>query len=896
MRLITAWAAIALLLSGLLSACGGGGNVAPVADAGVDLNAEAGAALQLSGAGSRDADGDLLTYSWVLTSSPEGSAAALVRSDSVNPGFTPELEGRYVFSLVVRDGQTSSAPDTVTVVVRLSAQAQSDRSLARAAMLKAVYSTSASFFTLDWLDTFPAGARYRIDAEFPDGQVRELETVEGFAAPTVRLTSGQLRGYKAFRVLALLPGREVPLRTVADTSTIPDRISGEVVPKIHPDQTVAISGAARLSLDATKVYGSVAWALDGVPIGNGGDGVGHPMAWDFGQESSGFHAVSARIAWALDTVLEVGGVVRVQNALPEVSLTDGYLYAYPEYASVSLSLNGRILATLTRPNACTPGLRADLRCYFSPNGLDSYRFDLDAFNLKSGDHVLVYTVTDSAGRSVQRRSTVSIANPPANKLDLPPDGSLAFGSMRLRGNFASDMDGSLTVTATLTNLDPSRSPQPALNFQPIFSTSTSTSGSASDGTVDQVVDLSKLPPGSYSMSVIARNRGGFTETKRKLIVTSSLALRHDPVHVADGFGLSHFTAQGDWVAYRDQRDQVRLLNTTTGVGQDIAAIRSTLLVSGGSLYGAAWMPGCVAEFGVTCLYEWRAAAPMRKVADGLSASSNSFSQMLVRGSTLVWPAILADDRRGFTIYDTARQATSPVRLPQGVSRDYGPGMPDYANDGFDFYTRGGSVELLFAANLRDPLQGPSPDSDIFRWSSSTGQTNRISPPGAVNLQVKTDGVRAAWTQFSNLSDYRDFITFGRPLPALVGQVLERERTDRVSGAVSDFYLRDGVLAWVEATPTGRAIKASTATAIHALATDTVAESLNNFDEAMRLAGTSAGTVLYRKDGKFWVWHAGTQQARVVLDTTAVERFELSGEHVFFTIGRCLYRVALNVPQ
>jgi hypothetical protein len=42
---------------------------------------------------------------------------ALAGADTAHPSFTPSLPGAYVFSLVVSDGQISSASDTVTVVV-----------------------------------------------------------------------------------------------------------------------------------------------------------------------------------------------------------------------------------------------------------------------------------------------------------------------------------------------------------------------------------------------------------------------------------------------------------------------------------------------------------------------------------------------------------------------------------------------------------------------------------------------------------------------------------------------------------------------------------------------------------------------------------------------------------
>ncbi len=91
------------------------GNVAPVARAGSDLGAILGSTVTLSGAASSDANGDPLTFSWVLTSRPAGSAAALGSGSTETTTLVPDLVGTYVATLVVRDGALDSAPSTVAI-------------------------------------------------------------------------------------------------------------------------------------------------------------------------------------------------------------------------------------------------------------------------------------------------------------------------------------------------------------------------------------------------------------------------------------------------------------------------------------------------------------------------------------------------------------------------------------------------------------------------------------------------------------------------------------------------------------------------------------------------------------------------------------------------------------
>jgi K319L-like, PKD domain len=90
-------------------------NSAPVANAGVNQNVITGATVNLSGSNSSDADGDPLTYSWSFTSMPGGSGATLNNSSIVNPSFTADINGSYILSLTVNDGQVNSTADNMTV-------------------------------------------------------------------------------------------------------------------------------------------------------------------------------------------------------------------------------------------------------------------------------------------------------------------------------------------------------------------------------------------------------------------------------------------------------------------------------------------------------------------------------------------------------------------------------------------------------------------------------------------------------------------------------------------------------------------------------------------------------------------------------------------------------------
>jgi Big-like domain-containing protein/K319-like protein len=91
-------------------------NDPPLADAGADTTIVVGQSTTLSGAGSSDVDGDVLSYAWIIVSAPSGSTAALVDPSAVGPSFTPDLRGMYRLRLTVSDG-LAPASDEVDLTV-----------------------------------------------------------------------------------------------------------------------------------------------------------------------------------------------------------------------------------------------------------------------------------------------------------------------------------------------------------------------------------------------------------------------------------------------------------------------------------------------------------------------------------------------------------------------------------------------------------------------------------------------------------------------------------------------------------------------------------------------------------------------------------------------------------
>ncbi|MBP8881262.1 MAG: CotH kinase family protein [Dermatophilaceae bacterium] len=153
-------------------------NQAPLANAGTDLSVYAGQAVMLDGTASSDPNGTAISYSW----SQVGTSPALVTltgPTAARPSFTPTTTGTYTFSLTVSDGQLSSAPDTVKVVV--------DAAPLVAANLAPNATATASSQNTSTTQT-AAKAIDRSATGYPADYTKEWATVGGRAGSWLKLT------------------------------------------------------------------------------------------------------------------------------------------------------------------------------------------------------------------------------------------------------------------------------------------------------------------------------------------------------------------------------------------------------------------------------------------------------------------------------------------------------------------------------------------------------------------------------------------------------------------------------------------------------------------------------------------------------------------------------------
>ena len=825
-----------------LSACGGGStdNVAPVADAGASTTALAGTPVTLSGAASRDADGDALTYTWVLTAKPTGSAASLANPASVRPSITPDVPGSYAVSLIVNDGRVDSSPSTVTVLVLLSAQEQADLALATAARLKVVYVAATRSFRLEWQDSFPEGTSYQVEAEGVDGQFALVESVTGIGVANAWTRSAPVaKGPRAIRVRALHEGRAIPLLTVSGQSRWTDTVTAE--PRIVMDASEPLRSTTRLSLSFDQPYSGLTWYIDTVSVGQGANSPGNTFTWNVADEASGTHAVFASVALSTDATVEVAREVVVANAKPSIGAM---------FQGLRMEVTADASAGVARVAATFDGIEMPDPCPTQCEPLQRlYAFDFKPLAPRSGTHAVSITVTDKLGQSAKRGFELVVKNPPTIELDSPTDGSFVFGSFRVTGRFTPDQPGTVTVKVLIDGQLLSE-----------------TKGAA----LDKELSLGNLVPGTHTLTVTAvGSSGSVSSVQRQVAVASSAALRHSPL--ANGF---LYAVEGDRMVYvrKDGSNAMRNVVSGSEVSLRVDGTGSTGGgISNGRFFASvSGSPDCPV---FSCIYMWDPSGERRRLSQG----GSEFGLWLAGGAAAWRDSSSPTDLAGFTLYDPAKDKYSQIPPP--------PEAP-WTDDSPALAIRPGAMELFFTAR-------PDPNSEdrreVYRWNSLTATSIRLTKDGHDNSRPSIDANRMAWA--------RSRKTGSSTTRELVVRDIDGGPEQVVTQDFSSFVFADGVLSWMfvhyRDPRTG-----SSAASIEALGPAGVVMLAGG--QGASLVGSSAGHVVYSRPGpsasngrpQLWSWNAATGRHTLRVDV-APGNVRLSGQWIYFSVGDSIFRTALD---
>ena len=641
--------------------------------------------------------------------------------------------------------------------------------------------------------------------------------------------------------------------SVAITAVVP------VPPTIVIDRTEPLSGTVTLSL-SRAVAGSVTWFVDLNQVGTGAT-----VTWATGAVSNGAHLLVARIQPPPGIEpYEVRRTVTVSNSSITVSTfvsgTRGIIAvnAVPSspfgITSVSATFDGTPVGTLTAPNACS----SILGCATN----NAYRFNVDAAKAKSGNHTMVFAITDGSGASLTTSVAVPISNAPVLNVTTPADGAFVFGTLQVGGTAATDKAGGITVTALLGDLQ-----------------FLQTAASPFAGTFD----LGGLAPGSYVLTVRATDSTNLsTQVQRTVVVTSSANLAYTPVFTMSA-DAQLLAAEGQKVLVASGDGSVRIRDLVNAAEIDLSgasAIQyaSDWQLSGGRVYAFGKGTDCV----LYCIYQWTADGARSNLTNPnpYSLAANIGGgwaydlHPVARDGYVVWVNDKAADTGvatsatgRYTVLHLASGTYTRVGVPAGVNY--------MGNWNYDFAVVGGVVHFYYWAQTGG--EGTNSTFDVFKWRSDTGVSTKLTAGGGRSIYVQTDGVSAAWQQ-TPLGGTADAAF------ALVNQPLAGGISVTSAAQATSFRLRDGVLAWVETGPGGaRAIKASSLAATATLSSLSTASLLAN----------GGGRVAFAQQGRVYVFQMSSGMTTTRVEAVPTGPVFLAGGALVFAMRSSVYRVQLD---
>lgn len=412
-------------------------NSAPVADAGPDQNVATGNLVRLDGRSSSDADGDPLTYQWSFTATPEESGAELQDAASVEPSFTPDLDGEYRLALVVNDGLTESDADEVVITATTAnsapvANAGADQNTVAGSTvtLDGAASTDADNDELSYQWRFvsrPAGSTAALTGVDTARPSFEADQAGDYVVELI-VNDGSEDSAPDNVVVTVAAANAVPVADAGNDQTV---VAGD---------SVALDGAASSDADGDSL--TYQWRFVSVPDGSQAALQGEDtVAPTFQADLPGSYVISLLVSdgEATSESSRVTVTATERNAAPvadagdDQEVIEGATVGLDGSASSDanndeLSFQWRFVsrpagsgATLTRANGVTPEFVAD----------------------QAGTFVLELVVNDGELDSAPATVTVTVTRANVKPVaDAGPDQSVVEGDIvLLDGSGSSDPDG-----------------------------------------------------------------------------------------------------------------------------------------------------------------------------------------------------------------------------------------------------------------------------------------------------------------------------------------------------------------------------------------------------------------------------------------------------------------------
>lgn len=766
--------------------------------------------------------------------------------------------------------KAASTPAAARTLINDSLSASTLSLYAAAAQLRSLVDLASNTVTLTWVDSFPSGTRYDIKTQNTDGSFTTVESLAGAGGSNSTLSwSRSLTTTTSYRIDAHIASTTWPLQTPQKQTSVTASVPG-AAPDIAVNSAEPATGAVQLSIGNGFNYPSVTWYSDLRLIGTSTTGAGNPITWDTSTETHSAHLIVARIQVTSGSYTEVRRTISVANSKlalnASASGTTGTIHvdvsASSQYgiARVEAAFDGVPQPSLTEPNASSGRYTSSFNVY---------RFSVNAAAAGSGSHAMVVTAIDKQGARKSVTVSVPIANLPLITLSSPAEGALVSGSLVLTGTSSSDRAGAVTTTASLGDY-------PFLN-----TTNANFSGTMS---------LASMPAGSYTLTVTATDSSkAVTVLQRTVSVTSSAALAFRPNFTigAGGQLIKADNSNPSLLLYKAQDGSYRVRNTASNTEvtlQGVDAIRHLYNweMEGGNVFvsslGSAGMGSndCVNS----CVFMWDTTGKRSNLSNANTHQGIYEQYPRAHGSDVIWINAAGSNPGSFTRYNIASKTFTTIPQPAGANY--------LVNTEYDFSVDGsGTIVFFFGAQTGG--EGASSTFDVYRWSSASNSSTKLSSGGARSIYPQTDGQRVIWQQTPPGNTSGPY--------ALFAQAVSGGAISTLSANAGNFQLRDGLAAWTESTTTQTTGRipgtTTTVTGLKASTSDNRVFEISTLP-SVKLYAVSGGNVIFGEAGKVSVWSATTQRSTLLLET-APSQIMAVGKTVYFLLGstQVVYKTSLD---
>ena len=242
----------------------GPSNSIPIAVAGTQQNITLGDLVALDGSNSVDNDQDSLTYTWTVKQKPPISNVTLSDSSIVNPTFKPDVQGKYIISLIVNDGKINSQESTVEInAVRGNAapvavikNTPEEIQIGKKLILDGSLSTDSDNDAINYtwtIESKPSNSAAQLSMSMSQNPTIIFDKMGTYIFGLV-VSDGQLVSEKTTTVVRVVRGNSAPLSNAGLPQTL--RIG----------KTVTLDGSKSTDPDNDKL--SYQWSISSLPAGS----------------------------------------------------------------------------------------------------------------------------------------------------------------------------------------------------------------------------------------------------------------------------------------------------------------------------------------------------------------------------------------------------------------------------------------------------------------------------------------------------------------------------------------------------------------------------------------------------------------------------------------------------